>query len=59
MSNLLNSTAVGRKSGEDAGEILQAYVATNPMMALNRTMETTPGAQPKGTAAGDKLIEPR
>jgi len=59
MSSLLNTTAVGRKSGDDAGEILQAYVATNPVMALNRTIEMTASAQPKGTGAGDKLIEPR
>lgn len=59
MSSLLNTTAVGRKSGDDAGEILQAYVATNPVMALNRTVEMTAAAQPKGTGAGDKLIEPR
>ncbi len=59
MSNLLNTTAVGRKDGEDAKAILQAYVATSPTMALNRTVEMTAGNQPKGTGAGDKLIEPR
>ena len=59
MSTLLETTAVGRKSGDDAGEILQAYVATNPVMALNRTIEVAATAQPKGTGAGDKLIEPR
>lgn len=56
MSSLLNSTAVGCKKGRDAGEILQAYIATNPTMALNRTVEVE--KQPKGTGVGDKLVDP-
>jgi len=59
MSNLLNSTAVGRQSGENAGELLDEYFKTQPRMALNRTMEASVEKQPKGTGAGDKLIEPR
>jgi len=42
MSNLLNSVAVGRRSGEDAGEILQAYIQTGPGMVLNHTAEAAP-----------------
>ncbi|MBI1215094.1 MAG: hypothetical protein GC185_04655 [Alphaproteobacteria bacterium] len=61
MSNLLETVAVSRRSGDDAGEILNAYLGTSPQMALNKTMEAAPevSAQPKGTAAGDKLVEPR
>lgn len=61
MSNLLDTVAVSRQSGENAGEILGAYLDTAPQMALNRTVEAAPEAtaQPKGVAAGDKLIEPR
>ncbi len=55
MSDLLNSAAVGSRSGEDAQKILQAYITTNPVMAQNHTLQ----AEPKGTGAGDKLIEPR
>jgi len=56
MSKLLNSAAVGQKSGDDAREILDAYIETMPQMFLNHTL----GAEkrPKGTGAGDHLIEP-
>jgi hypothetical protein len=47
-SPLLNSAAVSRRSGEDASEILGAYIATNPAMALNHTVEAAPPA-PKGS----------
>jgi hypothetical protein len=60
MSQLLNTTAVGRKTGDDASEIMQAYVATGPQMAQNHTLGQAPaGTKPKGTGAGDHLIEPR
>jgi hypothetical protein len=48
-SPLLNSSAVSRRSGEEAGEILGAYIATNPAMALNHTAEAAPTQAPKGT----------
>ncbi len=42
MSNLLNQVAVGRKGGEDAKELLGAYLGTAPAMALNHTAEAAP-----------------
>lgn len=60
MSSLLNSTAVGRRSEDDAREILGAYIMQAPEMVLNHTVEAAPaaGTKPKGTAAGDQF-EPR
>jgi|GEM_PF-1247808 len=60
MSSLLKSTAVGRRSEDDAREILGAYIAQAPAMVLNHTLESAPAveARPKGTAAGDQF-EPR
>ena len=55
MSSLLNSAAVGRQSGENAGEILSAYIATNPSMELNHTREASLETKPKGTAVGDQF----
>lgn len=55
MSSLLNSAAVGRQSGENAGEILSAYIATNPSMELNHTREAALETKPKGTAVGDQF----
>ena len=49
MSNaLLRSSAVARRSNEEAGEILGAYIATNPTMTLNHTQEVAAAASPKG-----------
>lgn len=60
MSNLLNSIAVSRRGGEDAAQLLQAYVATPGLqMAENHALEAAPGQKPKGTGAGDHLVEPR
>lgn len=59
MSNLLSSIAVSRRGGEDASQILQAYVATGPRMEQNNALEAAPGQRPKGTGAGDHLVEPR
>lgn len=56
MSKLLDSAAVGTKNGEEAAELLKAYIATNPMMVFNHTPQAA--TQPKGTGAGDHL-EPR
>jgi hypothetical protein len=47
-NGLLNSAAVARRSDTEAGEILGAYIATNPTMALNHTQEVAAAAQPKG-----------
>ena len=60
MSSLLQSTAVGRRSEEDAHEILSAYIAQAPSMVLNHTVEAAQnlGQAPKGTAAGDQF-EPK
>ncbi len=59
MSQLLNSLAIGSRSGEDAEELLQAYIATGPVMVLNHTPAAAVEQRPKGTGAGDHLIEPR
>lgn len=48
-SALLNTAAVARRSGDEAGEILQHYIATNPNMAQNHTAEPAVAAVPKGT----------
>lgn len=49
-SALLNSAAVARRSGEEAGIILKTYVDTNPFMAHNVSPGNEPAAaaQPKG-----------
>jgi hypothetical protein len=59
MSKLLESAAVGVKGGEEAKEILQSYIATEPAMVLNHTLAMAQASKPKGTGAGDNLIEPR
>lgn len=58
MSKLLNSMAVGQKTGDEAAEILGAYIETGPGMLLNHTPAGLQ-KQPKGTGAGDHLIDPR
>ena len=58
MSDLLSSAAVGSKTGGDAAEILQAYIATTPAMVLSHSLEAQATAQPKGTGAGDQF-EPK
>ncbi len=61
-SSLLNSLAVARKSGDDASEILQAYMDTAPEMVLSHIpAPAAPGLAkaPKGTGAGDKFLEPQ
>lgn len=57
MSKLLDTAAVGQRTGEEAREILGAYIATAPLMVLNHT--STLAKQPKGTGAGDHLVEPK
>lgn len=47
-SKLLETAAVARRSNDEAGEILGAYISTNPTMALNHTQEVAAAAQPKG-----------
>ncbi len=59
MSKLLESAAVGAKSGEDAKEILQSYLGTEPSMMLSHAPAAEPAVQPRGMGAGDHLIEPR
>ena len=51
MSNLLNQVAVGRKGGDDAKELLGAYLGTAPSMALNHTAEAAPQAPAPAAAA--------
>ena len=57
MSDLLNRAAVRRESGENAGELLQAYIATGPALVMNHT--AVPSAQPQGAGAGSGVVEPR
>jgi hypothetical protein len=47
-TQLLSSAAVARRSNDEAGIILGAYINTNPTMALNHTQEVAAAAQPKG-----------
>lgn len=42
--SILNQLAVGRKDGEDAQELLGAYLGTQPSMAYNHTAEAAPSA---------------
>jgi hypothetical protein len=48
----MESAAVGIRTGKDATEILQSYIATGPAMVFNHTPET-PHVQPlRGPSAG-------
>ncbi|MCE9508074.1 MAG: hypothetical protein K8R48_07155 [Alphaproteobacteria bacterium] len=40
MTKLMESAAVGQRTGKDAAEILQSYIATGPAMVFNHTQET-------------------
>jgi hypothetical protein len=52
MTKLMESAAVGIRSGKDAAEILQSYIATEPSMVFSHTPET-PRVQPsRGPNAG-------
>lgn len=55
MSSLLNSVAVGRRKDEEAGELLQAYIDTQPEMAFTHSAAPKAGAQPRGASAGDSI----
>jgi len=59
MSKLLSTAAVGSRSGDDAAEILKAYIETEPVMVLNHALAPEQQTRPKGTGAGDHLIEPK
>lgn len=58
MSKLLNSAAVGAKTEDDAKEILQTYLSTEPAMVLSHTLETALANKPRALGAGDQF-EPR
>ncbi len=49
-SGLLNTAAVARRSNEEAGEILGAYINTAPTMMHSLTNEPAAAQQPKGAA---------
>lgn len=56
MSGILNTMAVGKKSGDDAGEILKAYTQTRGLaMVQNHTLETGLSKEPTATGAIDPL----
>jgi hypothetical protein len=59
MTKLLESAAVGVRSGKDAAELLQTYIATGPEMLLDHTLAAAQANKPKGLGAGDHLAEPR
>ena len=54
----LNEKAVGCLKGEDAGELLKAFMISGAAMAQQYHFESTT-VQPQGTGAGDKLVKPR
>jgi hypothetical protein len=57
MPNLLSGAAVGAKDCAEAAEILQAYIATGPVMVLSYAPEPPLAAQrPKATGAGDNSL---
>lgn len=59
MSNVLDTTAVGREGGDNAKELMAAYVATAPSMVFNHTVAAAPAAaKPRSASAGDNLINP-
>ncbi len=39
MAELLDTAAVGRKTGEEAAVIFTAYFATSPVMVSNHTLD--------------------
>ena len=55
MSNLLNSTAVGRRKDDEAGELLQAYIDTAPQMAFTHSATPQATAQPRGASAAGSI----
>jgi hypothetical protein len=55
MSSLLNKTAVSRQKGENAAELLQAYIQTGPEMAQNHALAASKETRPKGTGMGDQF----
>lgn len=59
MSELLSRAAVGCLNGDEATEILQEYLKTQPEMVLSVHPAAGLQKQPSGTGAGDKLIQPR
>ncbi|MBI3441778.1 MAG: hypothetical protein HY052_08290 [Proteobacteria bacterium] len=59
MVGVLDRAAVGVISGEEAGEILQAFISTGPAMVFNHTLGALSAQKPRGMGAGDQLIEPR
>ncbi len=58
--NILDGIAVARRSEGEAATILQAYISTAPQMTQTHAPQAAPtaGQSPKGTGAGDKLVEP-
>lgn len=51
MTKLMESAAVGIRTGKDAAEILQKYIATQPAMVFNHTHEA-PAQKPRTPGAG-------
>jgi len=55
----LNSAAVGSRSGKEAGEILQTYIETMPVLAFGSVPGAAAEINSKDTGAGDQFIKPR
>lgn len=59
MPGILDTIAVSTQSGDNAQQIVAAYIQTGPQMVLNHTPDVAPqmslAAQPKGTTPGGSI----
>lgn len=56
---ILSQMAVSSLDSEDATEVLQAFMETQPEMVLSVHPAAAVQKQPQGTGAGDRLIKPQ
>lgn len=55
----MNQKAVGCLRGEDAGQLLMAYLTSGAAMVQTAQPGAAVQKQPQGAGAGDQLIKPR